>query len=303
MELHQLRYFFAVAESGNFTAAARKCHVAQPSLSQQIKKLEDELGRTLFDRLGRRAELTEAGRTFMSRAQRILQDVDDAKRAVHDGAGESILRFGVIPSTAPYVLPELLPRLRESMPDTKFEVLEDFRTYLIEQILAGKLDAAIVTMPPDRPHLEIEPLFNEPLLAVMPDKHALAAKTNLRPSDLEGQHLVLLGDSSSLSLQTQRFFGDNDVAVEISCRCAQVKTVKALVAAGLGIAILPKMAAGRDGIPGLVYRELTDPSPRRELVLVRHQQRFHGRAEETFRTALREFCAERYPSGTRTAKT
>jgi LysR family transcriptional regulator, hydrogen peroxide-inducible genes activator len=294
MELHQIRYFLAVAESGSFTAAARHNHVAQPSLSQQIKKLEDELGRRLFDRLGRKAELTEAGRIFIDRARRILQDVDDAERAVRNETGGAKLRFGVIPSAAPYVLPELMPRLKQNLPETEFEVFEDFRSYLIEQIMAGKLDAAMITMPPDRPNLEIEPLFNEPLLAVMPEKHPLAAKSNLRPIDLEGQRLVLLGDSSSLSLQTQRFFGDNHVAVEVSCRCGQVKTVKALVAAGLGLAILPKMAAGRDGIPGLVYRELTEPGPRRELVLVRHQQRFHGRAEETFRTTLHEFCAERY---------
>jgi LysR family transcriptional regulator, hydrogen peroxide-inducible genes activator len=294
MEIYQLRYFVTAAEMGNFTAAARRNNVSQPSLSQQIKNLEDELGHRLFDRLGRRAQLTDPGRTFLERARRILQEVDDASRAVRDTSGSGTVRFGVIPSVAPYLLPELMPRLRQSLPDVVVEVFEDFRTYLIEQVLAGKLDAAIVTMPPDTPKLAIEPLFTEPLLAVMPEKHRLAGKTDLNSADLEGQRLVLLGDSSSLSLQTQRFFGDQHVHVDVSCRCAQVKTAKVLVAAGLGLAILPKMAAGRDGIPGLVYRELTDPGPRRELVLVRHQQRFHGRAEETFRSTLRDLCVERY---------
>ncbi len=299
MEVYQLKYFVAAAESGNFTAAARRVNVAQPSLSQQIKKLEEELGQRLFDRLGRRAQLTEAGRTFYERALRILQEVDDAKRAVRDASGAASVRIGVIPSVAPYLIPDLMPRLRQALPDAHVEVHEDFRSYLIEQILAGKLDAAVITMPPDTPNLEIEPLFSEPLLAVVPHGHRLAGKANLYSTDLEGERLVLLGDSSSLALQTQRFFGDNRVSVEISCRCAQVKTVKALVAAGLGLAILPQMAAGRDGIAGLVYRELNDPGPRRELVLVRHQQRFHGRAEEAFRTTLRELCAERYGMGGR----
>jgi LysR family transcriptional regulator, hydrogen peroxide-inducible genes activator len=294
MEIYQLRYFVAVAEAGNFTAAARRSNISQPSLSQQIKNLEDELGHRLFDRLGRRAQLTDPGRAFLERTRRILQEVDDAARAVRESSGGGTVRFGVIPSVAPYLLPDLMPRIRERLPDTRVEVLEDFRSYLIEQVLAGKLDAAIVTMPPDTPKLTIEPLFSEPLLAVMPDKHKLAHKIDLSSSDLEGERLVLLGDSSSLALQTQRFFGDNRVHVEVSCRCAQVKTVKALVAAGLGIAVLPKMAAGRDGIPGLVYRELSDPGPRRELVLVRHQQRFHSRAEETFRTLVQECCTERY---------
>jgi len=297
MEVHQLRYFVAVAETGNFTAAARRSHVAQPSLSQQIKKLEDELGHRLFDRLGRRAQLTDAGRTFLERARRILQDIDDATRAVREESGGATIRFGVIPSVAPYLVPDLMPRIRQRLPEAQVEVFEDFRSYLIEQVLAGKLDTAMVTMPPDNPDLEIESLFTEPLLAVMPDKHPLATKAKLQSTDLEGQRLVLLGDSSSLSLQTQRFFGDQQVHVAVSCRCAQVKTVKALVASGLGLAILPKMAAGRDGIPGLVYRELLEPGPRRELVLVRHRRRFHGRSEDVFAGILRELCKERYGNG------
>lgn len=297
MEIYQLRYFVAAAEAGNFTAAARQSNVSQPSLSQQIKSLEEELGHKLFDRLGRGAQLTQAGHTFLERARSILREVDDAVRAVSDSSGSGLLRFGVIPSVAPYLLPDLMPRIRQRLPDSRVEVLEDFRTFLIDQVLEGKLDAAVVTMPPVTAKLEIEPLIREPLLVVMPDKHPLAGKGRLDPADLDGQRLVLLGDSSSLSLQTQRFFGERHVTIEVSCRCAQVKTVKALVAAGLGLAILPKMAAGRDGIPGLVYRELSDPGPTREIVLVRHHQRFHGRVEETFRSVLHELIADRYRTG------
>jgi len=294
MDIYQLRYFVSAAEAGNFTVAARRNHVSQPSLSQQIKRLENEFGQPLFDRLGKRVELTNAGQTLYERALRILQEVDDATRAVRDPVGAATVRFGVIPSVAPYLVSDLLARLRQKLPGVRVEIYEDFRSYLIEQVIAGKIDAAMITMPPDTPNLEIEPLFKEPLLAVMPQAHRLASRTDLDSSDLDGERLVLLGDSSSLALQTQRFFGDNRVKVEITCRCAQVKTVKALVAAGLGLAILPKMAAGRDGIPGLVYRALADPGPQRELVLVRHQLRFHTQAEETLRVTLREFCAERY---------
>jgi LysR family hydrogen peroxide-inducible transcriptional activator len=296
MEIYQLRYFVAAAEAGSFTAAAKRNHVSQPSLSQQIKRLEDELGHRLFDRLGRRVELTQAGHTFYERSLRILQEVDDASRAVRDRSGGATVRFGVIPSVAPYLVSDLLARFRHRSPDTRVEVLEDFRTYVIEQVLAGKLDAALVTMPPDTPDLAIEPLLREPLLAVMPQGHRLAGRADLDSSDLDGEKLVLLGDSSSLALQTQRFFGDQRVNIEISCRCAQVKTVKALVAAGLGIAILPRMAAGRDGIPGLVYRQLAEPGPHRELVYVRHRLRFHTPAEEMFRESVRTLCQERFAS-------
>jgi LysR family hydrogen peroxide-inducible transcriptional activator len=293
MEMHQLRYFVAVAETGNFTRAAKQCFVSQPSLSQQIQKLEEELGQPLLDRLGRRAELTAAGRAFFERARRILLEVEDAARVVREESGTGRLRFGVIPSVAPYVVPELLPRLHERLPETRIDVFEDFRARLIDEVVAGKIDAALATMTPENPAIESEPLLSEPLLVAMKSNHPLAEKRDLKSSDLTGQRLILLGDSSSLALQTRRFFGDHHIDLEITSRCAQVKTVKLLIAAGLGMAILPKMAAGRDNVPGLVYRALADANPHRELVLVRHRQRYHGRAEETFAEVLRELLAER----------
>lgn len=294
MEMHQLRYFVAVADSGNFTRAARQCFVSQPSLSQQIQKLEDELGHRLFDRLGRRAQLTPAGHAFLERARRVLFDVEDAARAVREQAGDGRLRLGAVPSVAPYLLPELLPELQQRAPNISFEIYEDFRSYLIEEIEGGQLDAAVLSLPPAGKKLEIVPLFSEPLLVTMPKDHPLAAQAALRSTDLAGQKLVLLGDSSSLALQTKRFFGDNHIDVAVACRCAQVKTVKALVAAGVGLAILPKMAAGRDNVPGLVYRELTDASPRREIVLVRHPLRFHGKTEELLLETLQTLGREKF---------
>lgn len=292
MEMHQLRYFVAVAETGNFTRAAQQSFVSQPSLSQQIQKLEGELGAPLFDRLGRRAELTSAGRAFLERARRILLEVEDAGRVVRQESGDGRIRLGVIPSVAPYLLPELLPRLRAAEPAARLEVYEDFRSYLVDEVIAGKLDLAVATLPPDEPSLEIETLMSEPLLAVMRKDHPLAEVRELKAADLEGQRLVLMGDSSSLGLQTKRFFGELHINVEVTSRCAQVKTVKALVAGGLGLAILPQMAAGRDHIPGLVYRVVTDAKPHREIVLIRHRQRFHAKVEATFIATLRELCTE-----------
>ena len=294
MELHQIRYFVAVAETGNFTRAARRCFVSQPSLSQQIQKLEDELGKRLFDRLGRRAELTASGQAFLERARRILQDVDDATRAVQNEADAGMIRLGIVPTVAPYLVPELLSRLRSEQPGVQFNILEDFRSYLVEQIVAGKLDAAILTLPPDDPRLESETLVIEPLVVALSARHPLAAKKELAPSDLDGQRLVLLGDSSSLALQARRFFGEHKLNIEVAGRCAQVKTVKILVAGGVGVAILPQMATGRDQVAGVAYRDVAGDPPRREIKLVRHRLRFHSRAEERFREVLRLFCTERY---------
>jgi len=292
MEVHQLRYFVSAAEVGNFTQAAKRCYVSQPSLSQQILKLEDELGQKLFDRLGRRVQLTAAGLVFFERAQRILIEIDDAARAVRDESGTGRVRFGIVPSIAPYVLPELLQKLHEQLPESRVDVHEDFRSLLLEQVTSGDLDAVILTLPPASPNIEIELLYSEPLLAAIPAEHPLATKPRLTPRDLDGQRLVLLGDASSLALQTRRFFGDHRINVEVVCRCAQVWTVKTLVAAGVGLAILPEMAA--DIVhEGVIYRELSGLVPRREIVLVRNTQRFRGRMEEAWVQLLRDYFAER----------
>ena len=292
MELHQLRYFVAVAETGNFTRAAKRCFVSQPSLSQQILKLEEELGQPLFDRLGRRAELTPAGRAFVARARRILLDVEDAARAVREQSGGGRVRLGLVPSVAPYLLPELLPKLTEVVPEAEIEVFEDFRSYLVEQIIRGNLDAAVLSLPPDNRALEIELLIAEPLLVAMPRGHSFANKPDLSLRDLAGQPFIMLGDSSSLALQTRRFFGDHDLGLSVVARCAQVKSLKTLVAAGLGLAIVPRMAVGRDKVPGIVYREMADAHPHRELMLVRHAERFHGRTEEAVAQVMRDVCRE-----------
>lgn len=297
MEVHQLRYFVSVAEVGNFTQAAKRCHVSQPSLSQQILKLEDELGQKLFDRLGRRVQLTAAGMVFFERAQRILLEIDDATRAVRDESGTGRVRFGIVPSIAPYVLPELLQLFQVQLPDSRVDVHEDFRSLLLEQVDSGELDAVILTLPPASPNIEIELLYSEPLLAAIPAGHPLATKPRLTPRDLDGQRLVLLGDASSLALQTRRFFGDHRINVDVVCRCAQVWTVKTLVAAGIGLAILPQMAADL-AHEGVIYRELSGVVPHREIVLVRNTQRFRGRTEEAWMQIVRDYFAQRESAAT-----
>jgi LysR family hydrogen peroxide-inducible transcriptional activator len=292
MEIHQLRYFVAVIETGGFTAAARRCFVSQPALSQQIKKLEDELGQRLINRLGRHAETTPAGAAFYDRARQILIEIEEAARAVHDEGEGGRLRLGVLPSLAPYILAGLLRRLRNRAPGITVEVDEDFRSGLVDRLVSGALDLVIATLPPDHPNLEVEVLFREPLLVALPEGHPLLKTAELRPADLAGQKLVMLGEASSLGLQIRRFFGDRSIPLQVACRCSQVKTVKTLVAAGLGVAIVPKMSVGMEH-PGIRYRAMTEAEPEREIVLVRHRLRFRSRVEQVFTEVLRQFCAER----------
>jgi len=290
MELHQIRYFVAVAESGNFTRAAERSHVSQPSLSQQIINLEKELRHKFFHRLGRRAVLTEAGATFLIRAKQILAGVDDATRELSDGLLlDRRIVVGAIPTVAPYLLPQLIGRCRTEFPNLVIQVREDFRTELIRGVIDGELDLALTSLPVKDPRVSVEPIFTEPLLLLVGRQHPLSKKISVTAKDLADQTFVLLGESSSLTHQIQRFCGDHDFEPRIAYRCAQIATVKELVGLGLGISILPQVCRAKDDRNSLVYKRLSGREPEREVAVIRHLQRYQSRGAEQFLGALREW--------------
>src|ERR1700722_8658586 len=185
MELSQLRFFLAVAEAGNFTRAATRSGVAQPSLSQQIIKLERELGHKLFHRLGRKAVLTEAGTAFVGRARRILFEVEDATKDLGDSPSfERKITVGAIPTLAPYLLPGLIARCRRRHPNLQVNIREDFKTTLIRELREGDLDLAIVALPVSDPMIQAETLWKEPLLLAVARNHPLASKQRVTGADL-----------------------------------------------------------------------------------------------------------------------
>ena len=161
MEIHQLRYFAKVAEIGNFTRAAEACFVSQPSLSQQIAKLEEELGQPLFERLGRGVRLTEAGQKLLGRASQILLLLDEAKAAVADEPDAGRLVVAAIPTIAPYFLPAVLTRFAEECPRARIEVAEETTGRLLEMMAHGDVDLAIMALPLRGENLHVEPLFSE----------------------------------------------------------------------------------------------------------------------------------------------
>lgn len=289
MELHQLRYFVGVAETGSFTRAAERAFVAQPSLSQQIIKLENELGHKLFHRLGRKAVLTEAGAAFLERAQRILFEVDDAAKELRDSPGlERTIVVGAIPTLAPFLLPQLLDRAKSAFPYLTVHTYEAFRSELILAVATGELDLALTSLPVDDRRLSVERLFTEPLLLVVGRSHRLAQQPEVTAADLASETFVLLGTSSSLTAQIQRFCGDHNFEPKIGYRCAQIAMVKSLVGLGFGISILPQVARHGDDRRTLVYRELSGRVPVREVAIVRHLQRYQSRGAEQFIRLVRE---------------
>ena len=298
MELQQLRYILAVAESGNFTRASERCNVSQPSLSQQILNLEKELGHKLFHRLGRRAVPTEIGNTLLEHARRILFEVEDVTKELSDSPSlERQITVGAIQTLAPYLLPELITRSRGRYPHLQVNIQEDFRTSLINGIFEGVLDLAIVALPvKEDPRLHVEALFKEPLLLVVGKGHPLAKRPHVTAADLAGESFVMMGTSSSLAQQVRSFCGDHHFEPHLSHRCSQVNTVKALVALGAGVSILPRMAKAPEDDASLAYIALSDAKPFRELAAIRHMQRYQSRGAAQFLELVRGFAKE-MPAG------
>ena len=298
MELDQIRHFLTVADAGNFTRAAERAHISQPSLSQQIINLERELGHKLFHRLGRRAVLTEAGKAFLDRARRIVLEVEDASKALRDSPTlERRIKVGAVQTLAPYLFPPLLERCRESHPNLLVNTHEDFRPDLVNGVVDGDLDLAIVPQPVKDARISVEPLFTEPLLLVVGRNHPLATKATIAAADLAEENFVLLGHSSSLAMEIERFCGDHDFVPRLGHRCSQVATVKALVALGSGISILPRIAFKPEDKTSLVYRELGGRAPTREVMVIRHMQRYQTMGAEQFLKILRTTVADLMAAG------
>ncbi|HXQ82271.1 MAG TPA: LysR substrate-binding domain-containing protein [Opitutaceae bacterium] len=293
MELSQLRYVAAVADTGNFTRAAARSSVAQPSLSQQIIKLEKELGHKLFHRMGRKAVLTEAGIVFLERARRILFEVEGATKQLEDHPSlERKITVGAIQTLAPFIFPTLITRCRKRFPNLQVNIREDFKITLLREMLEGELDLAIVARPVADPNIQVEALWREPLILVVPKGHPLASKQRVIGADLADETFILLGSSSSLAAQVRRFCGENNFEPRIGSRCAQIATVKALVGIGAGISILPRGARSAEDADSLVYITLADAEPVREIVVLRHMQRYQTRGAEQFLSLVREGFAE-----------
>lgn len=269
MEMQQLRYAVAVARLASFSRAAERCHVAQPSLSQQIRKLEEELGQRLFVRLRRGARVTPAGERFLARAVRILGEVDAARqesREVRELVRGHVV-VGVLPTIAPYLLPGIVQRFGRRHPGVEVIVHEDTTAGLLRLAAVGEIDFAVLSPPIDDARFEVRPLFDEELLLALPAGHRLVRRRGVRLADLPPERFILLREGHCLGDQVTSFCRRGDFQPQVSCRSAQIETVLALVRAGLGISLVPRMAVSESGgrTPEIVIRSLAGERPRRSI--------------------------------------
>jgi LysR family hydrogen peroxide-inducible transcriptional activator len=298
MEINQLRYFVAVAELLSFTKAAARCNVSQPSLSQQIQKLELDLGVQLLDRLGRRIKLTDAGDVFYERATAALDAINDAKTCVQTGLDwqKGAITVGAIHTVAPYLLPDVVSRLTKRFPEAQVTVEEQLTEELIANCLAGELDVGIVALPITEQRVRAESLFTEKLVATLPANSQLAGAKRLTLRDVTSQPFVLLDDMHCLGRQTLQLCADRNCAPAVSCRTAQLLTVQELVALGQGVSLVPEMAANRNRDKRLVYRTLDGPPVEREIGMIWRPRYRPRRLVEAVLDLLRDFGRKRVAS-------
>ena len=287
MELQQLRYFAAVARLGNFTRAAGACHVSQPTLSQQVAKLELELGQSLFDRGGRGATPTAAGRALLQRVEHALGLLDEARESVRSSGKSQRFTVAAIPTVAPYLLPEVLVKFTGRHPGASVEVKEYTTEECLAHLTDGELDLAVLALPVRGDHLETEALFTEELLLALPAKHRLSKKRRVRLTDLADEPFVLLHEAHCLSGQAVAFCARHALAPLVTAQLHQLGTVLELVRLGQGVSLVPAMAAKRERGRDVVYRPLAGEKPTRTLAVAWSKLRFRGLLFPAFVDCLR----------------
>ncbi|HZU09278.1 MAG TPA: LysR family transcriptional regulator [Pseudacidobacterium sp.] len=287
MELHQLRYICAIAETGSFSRAAERCHVAQPSLSQQVSKLEDELGARLFDRLGRRVRLTDTGRAFLPRARAILQEVEAARFEVDDVRNDSkgSITVGVIPTIAPYFMPPRVATFARKFPEATLRIVEETTPILVEGVRDLSLDMAILSLPLRHREFEITPLLKEPLYAVLPCEHALAKRREISLKDLRAEPFVLLRDSHCFHDVAVAACQRARVSPHVVFESGQFTSLLGMVSAGVGVSIVPAMAV--DEAPDRAFVRIGDQKAIRTIVAVVLRGRSLNRIQKSFLEHLR----------------
>ena len=282
MEVNQLRYVCAIADTGNFSRAAERCRIAQPSLSQQVQKLEDDLGVKLFDRLGRSIRLTEAGRAFIPRARAILEQLDAARSSAADKNADlrGNVTVGVIPTVAPYLMPAYTASFAKKFPDAKLRIIEETTSVLVEGLRDLSIDVAILALPLRHKDLELFPIRTEPLFAVLKKNDPRARAKSLALKDLRGESFVMLRDGHcfrDLSLDTCT---RARITPNIAFESGQFSSLLGMVAAGIGVSLVPEMAIDRNA--NCRYVRLSDTQATRTIVAAVVRGRSFNRVQQAF---------------------
>jgi LysR family transcriptional regulator, hydrogen peroxide-inducible genes activator len=300
--LRELRYLVALADRGHFGRAAEDCHVSQPTMSTQIRKLEEYLGVTLIERNAKSISLTLQGRDVVDKARKIIAQTDALLSATRKSreplAGP--LNLGMIPTLAPYLLPWFIPRAKSRFARLQLVVHEDLTHHLIERLRSYQIDAALLALPLDGEEFDELPLFDEPFWFACPPQHPLARLKAVTEADLIDEPIMLLADGHCLRGQALAACGRSTVNDDgyDDFRAASLETICNLVAAGFGSTLLPALATNTQvSAPLFEIRPLQGVNANRRIGLI--WRRGYPKADDL--SLLGGMVRENPPSGTRTA--
>ena len=269
MNLKDLKYLVALADTGHFGKAAERCFVSQPTLSAQLKKLEEFLGVKLVERQPKNVQLTDVGRQIVIRARRMLDEGDEiivlARSNTDPLAGK--LKVGLIPTVGPYLLPRVMPKIRKAVPQLGLMLYEYQTEELLKRMRDGEIDVGIMALPVLQDGLESRSLYDEAFTVALPSRHPLAEKSAIKVQDLKGQTLLLLEDGHCLRDQALAVCGQVGIHEAQDFRATSLETLRQMVATGAGVTLLPELATlgAYRHARGVVVRPFTRPAPTRKI--------------------------------------
>jgi LysR family hydrogen peroxide-inducible transcriptional activator len=287
VNLKDLKYLVALADTGHFGKAAERTFVSQPTLSAQLKKLEAFLGVKLVERQPKNVQLTEVGKQVVVRARRMLDEGDEivalARNYTDPFAGK--LKLGLIPTIGPYLLPRIMQKIRKALPHLGLMLYEHQTEPLLKRLRDGEIDVGIMALPVSHEGMESRSLYEEAFTVALPNNHPLAAKTSIRIQDLKHQTLLLLEDGHCLRDQALEVCSRIEIREAEDFRATSLETLRQMVVAGLGITLLPETAVESPfgSQRGLTIRQFAKPAPTRTVGAV-------WRKSSTRRSAIGAVC-------------
>jgi len=269
LKLKDLRYLVAVADTRHFGRAAERCFVSQPTLSTQLKKLEEYLGVQLIERQPKRVALTAAGEEIVARARRILEASDEviALARAHRDPLAGTLRIAMLPTIGPYLLPRVAREIGKALPRLDLRLYEYTTAAMLAKLRAGEIDLGILALPVDLDGLEARELYDETFMVAVPATHPLAKRPTIRVQDLQGETLLLLEDGHCLRDQALAVCSHASMQEKQDFRATSLETLRQMVATGAGVTLLPELAThgAYRHARGVVVRPFAPPAPLRKI--------------------------------------
>lgn len=296
MTLSEFRYIVAVAKELHFGRAAERCFVSQPTLSVAVKKLEEELGVVLFERHQHEVSITPIGEAIIKQAELIINETNNLKElaALNQNELSGELKLGVIYTVGPYLLPKLIPIINKQKLDLTLIIEEDYTKNLSEKLKSGEIDIAILAKPFTEPGITTEVLYEEPFIVALPNEHPLTKKKKLNANDLLNDTMLLLNTGNCFRDQVTELCpscinqNDKNNQIQKTLESSSIETIRQMVAAGVGITILPALSTGsKSSMKGLLeYRPFSKPTPYREVIIAYRKSYPRMKAVELIKEAI-----------------